>query len=100
MKKCIFGLQINIEVFCNLMLSFWVCVGRHEEKSMFLMSLQYLRKKSEILSMQIKIKVSYNLISVLWASKFPWKVILSLIGMIKHSQSTQSIKFAISQKRI
>ena len=41
----------------------------------------------------MNIKVSYRLISTLW----PSKMILSLLlGMIKHSQSTQSNKFAIS----
>ena len=31
MMKFIFGLQINMEVFCKLILSFWVCIGRHAQ---------------------------------------------------------------------
>ena len=46
--------------------------------------------------MQINIKASYKLISTLRLSKVSYKVILSLLmGMIKHSQSTQSNKFAV-----
>ena len=49
--------------------------------------------------MEINIKVSRKFISSLWASKFPTRLILSLLmGMIKHSQITQSKKFAISLK--
>ena len=33
MMKCIFGMQINIEVFYNLILSFWVCVTRHSQST-------------------------------------------------------------------
>ena len=29
--KFIFGMQINIQVFYELMLSFWVCVARHTQ---------------------------------------------------------------------
>ena len=46
--------------------------------------------------MQINIKVSYKLISTLWASKFNTRILSLLMGMIKHSQSTQSNNFAIS----
>ena len=46
---------------------------------------------------QINIKVSYKLIFNTWGIKVSYKVILSLLmGMIKHSQSTQSNKLAIS----
>ena len=61
------------------------------------MSLQYSKKKLKmklIFCMQINIKLSYKLISTLWTSKFPTR--LSLMGIIKHSQITQSKKFAIS----
>ena len=61
------------------------------------MSLQYSKKKLKmklIFCMQINIKLSYKLISTLWTSKFPTR--LSLMGIIKHSQITQSNKFAIS----
>ena len=50
-----------------------------------------------IFCMLINIKVSLKFISTLWASKFPTRLISSLLmGMIKHSQITQSNKFAIS----
>ena len=41
-------------------------------------------------------KVSNKLISTLWPPKFPTKILSLLMGIIKHSQSTQSGKFAIS----
>ena len=31
--KCIFGMQVNIEVFYKLILSFWVCVTRHSQST-------------------------------------------------------------------
>ena len=31
MMKFIFGMQINIEVFYKLILSVWVCIGRHAQ---------------------------------------------------------------------
>ena len=56
-------------------------------------------KMKLIFCMEINIKVSRKFISSLWASKFPTRLILSLLmGMIKHSQITQSKKFAISLK--
>ena len=33
MIKCIFVMQINIEVFYKLTLSFWVCVTRHSQNT-------------------------------------------------------------------
>ena len=56
-------------------------------------------KMKLIFCMEINIKVSRKFISSLRASKFPTRLILSLLmGMIKHSQITQSKKFAISLK--
>ena len=48
--KFIFGMQINIEVFCKLILLFWVCVARHAQitqNSMFAIRLQYLKENLE-----------------------------------------------------
>ena len=57
------------------------------------------KKKLEmklIFCIQINIKGSYKLISTLLGIKVPYKVILLLLlSMIKHSQSTQSNKIAI-----
>ena len=33
MVKCIFGLQISMEVFYKLILSFWLCVTRHAQST-------------------------------------------------------------------
>ena len=47
MMKFIFGIEINMEVFYMLMLSFWVCVTRHAQSTQnnqFAISLQYLKK--------------------------------------------------------
>ena len=41
------------------------------QNNKFAMPLQYLKKEVLIFCIQINIKVSYKLISTLWASKFP-----------------------------
>ena len=122
--KLIFWLQINTNAFYMLIVSLWVCVARHVQSTQnnkFAISLQYLkenlkdevnffysnlwpgmpklpkisllfpcsilRKKWEmklIFCVQISMKVSYKLI--LWF----------LMGMVKHSQSSQNSKFAMS----
>ena len=54
-------------------------------------------KMKLIFWIQINIKVPQKFISTLWVSKFPIRLILSLLmDVIKHSQITQSNKFAIS----
>ena len=65
------------------------------------MSLQYLLKqvRDEVVffCMQINIQVPYTFVSTLWVYKVSYKLTVSfLMGMIKHSQSTQINKFAIS----
>ena len=76
--------------------------SQNSQSSKFAMSLQYPKKKLKvklIFCMQINIKISQKFILTLWSSKFPARLILSfLVGMIKHSQVTQSNKFAISLK--
>ena len=46
MMKFIFGIQINIKVFYKLILSFWVCLGKHAKfiGNKESTSLQYLQK--------------------------------------------------------
>ena len=47
MMKLIFGMQINIEVFYKLIVSFWLCVTRHAkstQNSKFTLSLQNLKE--------------------------------------------------------
>ena len=69
--------------------------SQNSQNSKFAMSLQYLKKevRDEVdFCMQINIKVPNTL-----GIKASYMVILSLLlGMVKHSQSTQSNKFAIS----
>ena len=65
----------------------------------FVMSLQYLKKevKDEVDFLHADKHQSLPKVSILWTSKFPTRSILSLLmGMIKHSQITQSNKFATS----
>ena len=69
-------------------------------KSKFVISLQYLRKEvrdaADFLHAdkhQSFLQVDFTILGI----KVSYKVVLSLLmGMIKHSQSTQSNKFAIS----
>ena len=47
MMKCVFGMQINIEVFFKLILSFWMCVAKHAQSTQnkkFAVSLQHLKE--------------------------------------------------------
>ena len=74
--------------------------SQSSQNSKFAMSLQYLKKevRDEVDFLhadkhQSFLQVDFNTLSI----KVFYKVILSLLmGMIKHSQSTQSNKFAIS----
>ena len=49
MMKCIFGVQINIEVFYKLIVPFWVCIPKHAQRTQIrsFISLQYLQKNME-----------------------------------------------------
>ena len=54
---CIFGMQVNIEVFCKLILSFWVCIARHAQ------STQNKKVKNEVdFFLQINIKGFFKLL--------------------------------------
>ena len=99
-----FCMQISMTVSCKLILWFLMEMVKYlqsSKNSNFVMSLQYLKKKEvgdevDFLHAdkhQNFIQVYFNTLGI----KVSYKVILSLlIGMIKHSQSTQSKKFAIS----
>ena len=55
--KLIFCLQINMEVFSKLILSFWMCVSRYAQSTQnnkFAISFQYLKEKL-ILSFQVRV---------------------------------------------
>ena len=62
------------------------------------MSLQYLEKevKDEVACLHADKHQSFLKISALWASNFPASLIYLVMDIIKHSQITQSDKFAIS----
>ena len=45
MMKFIFGMQIDVEVFCKLMLSFWACVAKVPKTRIIYISLQCLQEK-------------------------------------------------------
>ena len=68
------------------------------QNSKFAMSLQYLKEevRDEIFCMQVNIKVSYELISALYIRISNRVIVSFLMAVIKHFQSIQSNKFAIS----
>ena len=93
MMKFICGMQINIEVFYKLILSFWMCVARHahatENKFAYLCTIS--RKTwgmKLIFCLQINTKVLYRLIVSLW------------VCLARHAQRTQSNKFATSLQHL
>ena len=97
--KLIFCMQISIKTCYELKL--WFCWGRSNiPKVPNNKSLQYLKKevRDEVDFLhtdkhQSFLQVDFNTLGI----KVSYKVILSfLMGMIKHSQSTQSNKFSIS----
>ena len=101
--KLIFCLQISIKVSHKLMPSFWIGMVKHSQSSQnskFAMSSHYLneevRDEVDFLHVdkyQSSLHVDFNNLGI----KVSYKVILSLVmDMIKHSQSTQCNKFAIS----
>ena len=91
-------LEINIKGFFKLILSFRVCVARHAQitqNNKLLIFLQYLKKEviDEVDFLHADKYQSFLQLSI----KVFYKVLLSLwMVMIKHSQSTQRNKFAIS----
>ena len=84
-----FGMQINMEVFYKLILSFWLCITRHvqstQNKFAYLCSIS---RKAWVMKLifylQINTKIFYNLIVSLW------------VCMTRHAQSTQNNNFIIS----
>ena len=91
-------LEINIKGFFKLILSFRVCVARHAQitqNNKLAIFLQYLKKEviDEVDFLHADKYQSFLQLSI----KVFYKVLLSLwMVMIKHSQSTQRNKFAIS----
>ena len=89
--KFIFGMQINIEVFCRLiLLTFWVCVTRHAQSTQN-KKFPYLCNISRkawgmklIICRQINAKVFYKVVVSLW------------FCIARHAQGTQNNKFTVS----
>ena len=88
--KFVFGMQINIEVFYKLVLSFWVCIARlarsiQNKKLQYLCNIFIKTWAMELLfCLQINTKVFFKLIVSLYVCK------------ARHGQNTQNSKFAIS----
>ena len=88
--KLIFCLQMNVKGFFKLLLSFYVCVIRHTQitqDSKFAVSLQYLKKELS------------DEVDFLHADKH--EILLQidsmiLMGIVKHSQSSQNSMFTMS----
>ena len=82
-------MQIKIEVFYKLILSFWVCVARHAQstRNKKFAYLCYISRKTWgmklIFCLQINTKVFYKLIVSLW------------VCVARHPQFTQNNKCAI-----
>ena len=86
----IFGIQINMEVFYKLILSFWVCVTKHAQSTQnnkFAIFLQYLKK-------DVSDEVDF-----LHADKHKGLLqtdTMILIELVTHSQNSQNSKFSMS----
>ena len=123
--KSIFGMQINIDIFGNLIVSFWLCVVKHAQSTQN-KRFPYLCKISRkawgmklIFYLQINTKVSVSKypknkfaislqylkkevideVDFLHADKHESLIQIEtmvLMGMAKHSQSSQNSKFAMS----
>ena len=90
MMKSIFDIQINIEVFYKVILSFLGCATKHAQRTQnkkFAYLCSISRKAwgvKLILSLQMNTKVFYKLRVSLW------------VCVARHAQSTQNNKFTIS----
>ena len=113
MMKCIFGMQINIEIFYKLILSFWVCATRHVQNTQnkkFGYLCNISRKACEwggrgggggakmIFCQLMKTKVLYKLIVLLWVcvdknicniSRKTWRNELDLLSTNKRQRFLQ-----------
>ena len=88
--KLIFCLQMNVKGFFKLLLSFYVCVTRHTQitqDSKFAVSLQYLKKE---LSDEVDFLHADKHESLLQIDS------MILMGIVKHSQSSQHSMFTMS----
>ena len=89
MMKFIFCRQLNVEVFCQLMLSLWVSLTRHaqntQNKFLYLCNISIKAWGMKLVfCLQINIKVFYKMIVSLW------------MCIARYIQSTHNNKFTIS----
>ena len=90
MIKFIFAMQVNLEVFYKLKLSFWVCVATHaqsaKKRSLDISAISPKSIGDDVFffCLQINTIVFYNMIVSL------------RVCVVWHAQSTQNIKFALS----
>ena len=88
--KFIFGIQIIIEVFYKLLLSFWVCVARHaqstQNKFSYLCNPEKHGGVKLIFCLQINTKVCYKLIISLW------------LCVVRYGMSLKYLNFLSSNK--
>ena len=87
MVKFIFGMQINIEVFYKLILSFWVCVTSHAQST-----------KNKFVYFAISLEKHGDEVDFSPADKHEGSLQIDtmiLMGMVKHSQSSQNSKFTM-----
>ena len=90
MTKFIFGMQVNVKVFCKLILSLWMCVTSHAQSTQnkkFIYLCNISRKLWEmklIFCLQMNINVFCKLLISLW------------MCVVRHAQGTQNSKFPIS----
>ena len=89
MMKCVFGMQINVEVFYKLIVSFWVCMDSHAQSTQNKKFAKLCNISRKTWSMKlifcflINTKVFYKLLVSLW------------VCIARHAQSTQNNKFGI-----
>ena len=87
MMNFIFAMQINIKVFFKLILSFWVCVTRHAQST-----------QNRFVYLAISLEKHWDEVYFFPAYKHESSLQIDtkiLMGMVKHSQSSQNIKFAM-----
>ena len=87
MMNFIFGMQINIEVFYKLILSFWVCVTRHAQST-----------QNKFVYLAISPEKHGDEVDFLPADKHESLLQIDtmiLMGIAKHSQSSQNSKLAM-----
>ena len=88
--KFIFGIQINMGVFYELILLFWVCLTKHAQSTQnnkFAISLQYLKKDVSDENDFLHADKHKGLLQI---------DTMILMEIVRHSQNSQNSKFSMS----